>query len=196
MEKLLTDRSQKLIEMLLMEPKIAEAVFMDVEHREAYKILDINQDGTLTLGKRSVRWWNKLFNLEKTISFRDFAFSVLRALVGMANNLNKNTILQGLSRELIAKAVLEKKYDFVVDRLFDVARFAVENGTLNTVATPANGKEMPESRGERVVVKEVPTQRDVNVVLENKGYIPVRDSLGNVLLNLRVKVDGYTLDRC
>ena len=185
MKKRLTDSSQKLISLLLTDPKIAEAVFMDVENREAYKILDINEDGTLTLGKRSMRWWNRLFNLEKTISFKDFAFSVLRALVGMANNLNKNTILRGLSEELIAKAVLEEKYDFVVDRLFDVARFAVEDGKLNTVATPANGKTMPESR---VINK------DVRVILENKGYIPIRDSLGNVLLNLRVKVDGYTFD--
>lgn len=160
---------------------------MDIEHREAYKILDINQDGTLTLGKRSVRWWNRLFNLEKTISFRDFAFSTFSALVGMANNLNKNTILQGLSRELIAKAVLDKKFDFVVDRLFDVARFAIEDGILNTVATPANGKTAPEPS--RVIDK------DIRVVIENGGYIPVRDSLGNVLLNLRMKVDGYTIDR-
>ena len=185
MEKNLTDKSQKLIEMLLMEPKIAEAVFVDIEHREAYKILDINQDGTLTLGKRSVRWWNRLFGLEKTISFRDFAFSTFRALVGMANNLNKSTILQGLSQELIAKAVLDKKYDFVVDRLYDVARFAVESGQLNTVATPANGGTMPEQRVENATI---------GIALQNKGYIPIRDSVGNVLLNLRVKVDGYTFD--
>jgi hypothetical protein len=188
MKQNLTTHSQKLIELLLMEPKIAEAVFMDVEHREAYKILDINQDGTLTLGKRSVRWWNRLFNLEKTISFRDFAFSVLRALVGMAKNLNKNTILKGLSEELVAKAVLEEKYDFVVDRLYDVARFAVESGVLNTVATPANGRTMPEQDPHRI-------DATVGVVLENKGWIPVRDSLGNVLLNLRVKVDGYSVER-
>ena len=181
MKTLLTEQSQKLIELLLMEPKIAEAVFMDVENREAYKILVVNEDGTLTLGKRSVRWWNRLFGLEKTISFKDFAFNAFRALVGMAENMNKNTILQGLSQELIAKAVLDKKYDFVVDRLYDCARFAVESGVLNTVATPANGKEMPEAR-------------DVRVTLQNKGYIPIRDSIGNVLLNLRVKVDGYTFD--
>ena len=185
MEKNLTDKSQKLIEMLLMDPKIAEAVFVDIEHREAYKILDINQDGTLTLGKRSVRWWNRLFGLEKTISFRDFAFSILRALVGMDHNLNTNTILQGLSQELIAKAVLDKKYDFVVDRLYDVARFAVESGQLNTVATPANGGTMPEQRVENATI---------GIALQNKGYIPIRDSVGNVLLNLRVKVDGYTFD--
>ena len=188
MERNLTDKSIKLISLLLSEPKIAEAVFMDVENREAYKILDINQDGTLTLGKRSMRWWNKLFNLEKTISFRDFAFSAFRALVGMADNLNKNKILRGLSQELIAKAVLEKKFDFVVDRLFDVARFGVESGELNTVATPANGKDMPESQVHVV-------DHNVNVILEDKGYIPIRDSLGKVLLRLRVKVDGYSLDR-
>lgn len=185
MKKLLTEKSQKLIEMLLMEPKIAEAVFMDVEHREAYKILDINEDGTLTLGKRSMRWWNRLFNLEKTISFKDFSFNAFRALVGMADNMNKNTILNGLSQELIAKSVLDQKYDFVIERLFDVARFATENGILNTVATPANGKEMPEH----------PREEDVHIVLQNKGFIPIYGCDGKILLNLRVKVDGYSFDR-
>jgi hypothetical protein len=191
MERNLTDRSQKLIGILLTDPKIAEKVFMDVEHREAYKILDINQDGTLTLGKRSVRWWNKIFNLEKTISFRDFAFSTFSALVGMANNLDKNKILQGLSRELIAKSVLDKNFDFVVDRLFDSARYAVKSGVLNTVATPANGEATPES--DQVI------DQNVRVILENGGMIPIYDSFGrnsrnNVLLRLKLKVDGYTCD--
>lgn len=186
MKKRLSDNSLKLMEVLLTDPKIAEAVFMDIDNRQSYKILDINEDGTLTLGKTSVRWWNKLFNLERTISFKDFSFSVLRALVGMADNLNRSTILRGLSQELIAKAVMEERYDFVVDRLFDTARFATESGTLNTVATPANGKVMPEPQE--------PNVRDVRVVVQNKGYIPIRDSVGNVLLNLRVKVDGYSFD--
>lgn len=188
MEQCLTKQSLKIIDLLLMEPKIAEAVFMDVGKREAYKLLDIDQDGTFILGKRSVRWWNRLFGLEKTISFKDFAFNAFKALVGMADNLHRSDILQGLSQELIAKAVLEKKYDFVVDRLYDVARFAVESGVLNTVATPANGKAMPEAPLRTSSV-------GVNVALENRGLIPIYDSLGNVLLHLRVKVDGYTLDR-
>lgn len=184
---LIDQRHVRRMEDLLQEPKIAEAVLMDIENLETYQVSDVNGDGTITLGKRKVRWWNRLFGLERTISFKDFAFNTLRALVGMAENLNKNTILQGLSRELIAKAVLDHKYEFVIDRLFDVARFAVESGELNTVATPANGKVMPEPDVQVV-------NRDVRVVLENKGYIPIRDSLGNVLLNLRVKVDGYTFD--
>lgn len=171
---------------MLMEPKVAEAVFMDVDSRESYKILDINEDGTLTLGKKSWRWYNKLFGLEKTISFKDFAFSVFRALVGMASNYNKNEILKGLSKELIAKAVLEEKFDFVVNRLFDTARFAVENGVLNTVATPANGKPMPESvQGDKVL----------SVGIENRGRIPIYDSLGNVLLWLRLGYVGYEVSK-
>lgn len=184
MKKLLSDNSRKLIDLMLtQEPKIAEAVFMDVENREAYKILDINEDGTLVLGKRSVRWWNKLFNLEKTISFKDFAFSVMKALVGMASkDPNKNVILRGLSEELISKAVMREDYDWVIDRLFDTARFGVESGNLNTVATPATAHGRANSQ-------------TVNVQLENKGYIPIYDSVGNVLLHLRLKVDGYSLDK-
>ncbi len=173
-----------------MEPKSAEAVFIDIEKREAYKVLDINQDGTFTLGKRNWRWWNRLFGMEKTISFKDFAFNTFRALVGMADNFNRSDILQGLSQELIAKAVLEKNYSFVVDRLLDVARFAIKNGVLNTVATPTNGKAMPEAGSMEV------HNIGINVALGNRGLIPVYDSLGNVLLHLRVKVDGYTLDKC
>lgn len=189
MEKNISGSRRDLMHWMLTHcPAIAEAVLADVEKREIYKFMEVNSDGTLTLGKRSVRWWNRLFNLEKTISFKDFAFGAFRALVGMANNLNKNTILQGLSQELVAKAVLDKKYDFVIDRLFDVARFAVESGPLNTVATPANGKAMPEAPLRESSV-------GVNVALENRGLIPVYDSVGNVLLHLRVKVDGYTLDR-
>lgn len=189
MEAILTKQHVRLMELLLMEPKIAEAVLVDIEHKETYKDSYISEDGTLTLGKRSVRWWNRLFNLEKTISFRDFAFGAFRALVGMAENLDKNTILRGLSQELIAKAVLEKKYDFVVDRLYDVSRFAVKSGTLNTVATPANGKDMPEADR-----WEIP-KRTLSVSLDNKGYVPIKDSVGNVLLNLRVRFDGYTFDQ-
>lgn len=189
MKKLLTTLNQKHMEELLMEPKIAEAVFSDIGKREYFKFSQINEDGTLTLGKRSVQWWNRLFGLEKTISFKDFCFNVLRALVGMAENLDKNTILQGLSRELIAKAVLEEKYDFVVERLLDVARYGIKDSVLSAMATPANGKPMPENfRRENPSV-------GVNVALENRGLIPIYDSVGNVLLHLRVKVDGYTLDR-
>lgn len=184
MKKLLSDNSRKLIDLMFtQEPKIAEAVFMDVDNREAYKILDICEDGTLVLGKRSVRWWNKLFNLEKTISFKDFAFSVMKALVGMATkDPNKNVILKGLSEELISKAVMREDYDWVVNRLFDTARFGVENGRLNTVATPAVGSEDN-------------NRAAVNVRLENRGYVPIYDSVGNVLLHLRLKFDGYSFDK-
>ena len=93
---LIDQRHVRRMEDLLQEPKIAEAVLMDIENLETYQVSDVNGDGTITLGKRKVRWWNRLFGLERTISFKDFAFNTLRALVGMAENLNKNTILQGL----------------------------------------------------------------------------------------------------
>lgn len=95
---------------------------------------------------------------------------------------NKNVILKGLSEELISKAVMREDYDWVVNRLFDTARFGVENGRLNTVATPAVGSEDN-------------NRAAVNVRLENRGYVPIYDSVGNVLLHLRLKFDGYSFDK-
>ena len=176
----------KLIEMLLSEPKIAESVLVDIDKSETYKDSYVNEDGSIVLGKRRIRWWNKLFNLEKTISFKDFAFNTFRALVGLTEEVNRNTVLMGLSQEIIAKAVLDKDYEFVVDRLFDVARFGAST-TLNTVATPAAGKITPELREQTI-------KKDIRVILDNGGYVPVRDSVGNILLHLRMKFDGYTFD--
>jgi len=176
----------RLMESLLSDPKIAESVLVDINKHETYKNSYINEDGSLVLGKRSLRWWNRLFGLEKTISFKDFAFNAFRALVGMADNMNRNTVLRGLSQEIIASAVLDRKYNEIVDRLYDVARYGVKS-VLNTTATPWNGEVTEEMRNTDV-------RKNIKVVVADHGYVPVRDSVGNVLLHLRVKFDGYTFD--
>ena len=172
--------------MLLGDPKIAESVLTDIDKHETYEDSYINEDGSIVLGKRSIRWWNRLFGLEKTISFKDFAFSAFRALVGLTDNLNRNTVLNGLSQELITKAVLDKNYEEIVDRLFDVARFGAQT-TLNSQSTHTIDKITPELREQTI-------RKDIRVIMDNGGYIPVRDSIGNVLLHLKVKFDGYTFD--
>ena len=170
---------------LLSDPKIAESVLVDIDKGETYKNSYVNEDGSLVLGKRSLRWWNRLFGLEKTISFKDFAFNTFKALVGMTDNINRNTVLKGLSQEIIASAVLDRKYNEIIDRLFDVARYAA-NSRLSSTATPWPNKV------ENVHDNDV--RKNIKVVVEDKGYVPVRDSVGNVLLHLRVKFDGYTFD--
>ena len=173
------------MEDLLSDPKIAESVLVDIDKHETYKNSYINEDGSLVLGKRSLRWWNRLFGLEKTISFKDFAFNTFRALVGMADNLNRNTVLRGLSQEIIESAVLDRRYNEIVDRLYDVARYGVKS-VLNTTATPRNS--------EVANVHDDDIRKNIKVIVEDKGYVPVRDSVGNVLLHLRVKFDGYTFN--
>ena len=183
---LLDKHHVELVQMLLGEPKIAESVLVDVDKCETYKDSYINEDGSIVLGKTSVRWWNHLFSLEKTISFKDFAFSTFSALVSLTNKSNRNKVLNGLSQELINQAVLDKNYETVVDRLFDVARFGVPT-TLNSQSTPAIGEITPELREQTI-------KKDINVIVDKGGFIPVCDSVGKVLLHLRVKVDGYTYD--
>ena len=50
MEAVLTEKSVKLIAVMLSEPKIKAAVYEKLDHTEKYKIYTINDDGSITLG--------------------------------------------------------------------------------------------------------------------------------------------------
>lgn len=125
----LSERSKKEIEILFMDDTIKRNL-IDDSKKELYKTVTINDDGSITFGKTRVLWWNKLIGDEKTISFADFAFKTVAALSGQKRNVN-DIILKGLGEEVIRNAILEERYDLVVDRLFDAARYGVQS-SLNT----------------------------------------------------------------
>lgn len=127
----LSEKSVKLIEMLLEDPAI-KGNLIDDPNKEVYKTLTICEDGSIVLGKTRCLWWNRLIGDEKTLSFIDFAIKVITALSGQANNQNE-IVLKGLTEDLIRKAVAADKYDYVVDRLFDVARYGT-SGPIHSEA--------------------------------------------------------------
>lgn len=129
MSKTISDVSKKLIEILFMDESIKRSL-VDEKDNACYKLVTINDDGSITFGKTNIRWWNHLIGDEKTISFTDFALTVVKVLSGQKNNC-KEIIVKGLGQEVIKTAIIKEEYDTVVDRLFDAARYGVK-GPLTT----------------------------------------------------------------
>lgn len=70
MEAVLTEKSVKLIAVMLSEPKIKAAVYEKLDHTEKYKIYTINNDGSITLGLTRFHFWNKIIGCEQTLPLR------------------------------------------------------------------------------------------------------------------------------
>lgn len=127
--KQISQRSKLQIQILFLDETIKRNL-IDDSKKELYSRVSINDDGSITFGKTGCLWWNRLIGDEKTISFADFALRTVAALAGQKRNIN-DVILKGLSEEIVRNAIVEEKYDMVVDRLFDAARYGVK-GPLNT----------------------------------------------------------------
>jgi hypothetical protein len=108
---------------------------------------------------------------------------VFRALVGLASNKNKNIILKGLSEEIIEKAVLNKDYNWLIDRLFTVACYGVEQGFLSmTDATGHKVVEVENSQSDPIVKNVI-----VNVN-GRKKTVPWVDSVGDIIADVEIGV--------
>ena len=123
----LTEQSKLLIRTLLTDSKIAEKVFENSTDKSKYKICSIRDDGAVIMGKTSVRWWNQLINAQDVIPFESFALKVWDTLVDLSSGVNNTAILKGLSQDIVMNAVRDKRYDWVVNRLFDCWKHVAQN---------------------------------------------------------------------
>lgn len=182
--QLISKDSAQLIGIILNIPKIREVVYADVPKNETFKVLDINHEtGEITLGKTSCRWWNRLLGDYRILPFDHFVFKVFNVLVGLADNMNKNAIFNGLSMDIIQKAVVNREYDYVVNRLFDVCRYG-----LKMVGAPTVDVNRRRSEGTDVGAH-VRVEID-----ENEEFVPIRANGDNkIVLNLVKGFKGWTV---
>ena len=175
--------SVSLIKVLLAEPKIAEKVMENHADKDKYKICTVREDGLIILGKTSFRWWNQLIGCQDKIPFEAFALRVWDALVDLSSGLNNTAITEGLSKEIAKKAQREAEYDWVVNRLFDVARHVCQNGLL--AGEPNISAENHGNGATRKVVG-VPSSQGIviNINGTTKKVIPFVDSIGDPLIDL------------
>lgn len=124
MNNRLTKADALILQYLLEDPSI-KAILIDNPKKELYSRMDINEDGSITLGKTSYRWWNRLVNDEKTISFNEFAIKLTDVISGQEKNTN-NKILKGLLEVIAKKGIKSKDYSYVLDQLLVAVKFGMD----------------------------------------------------------------------
>lgn len=178
MEKLVSDASKLLMQVLMTDSKISIKILDNANDVEKYKICTIQDNGTIVLGKTSVRWWNQLLNCQDKIPFDSFALKVWDALVDLSSGLNNKAILNGLSIEVVKKSVRTKDYNYVVNRLYDCWAHVAQKSdgyqkALSPEGGPGSAQDCPEENFESKAQREIV----INVNGKTKT-IPFIDSNG------------------
>lgn len=179
MDMLVSQRSKLLINVLLTDPKIAEIVYEDSKNKEKYKICTIRDNGSIVMGKTKVLWWNQLLNCQDVLPFESFALKVWNALVDLSSGINNTAIMKGLSQEIIMNSVRERKYDWVVDRLYDCWKHVAQNSAgFSSPEVPA-GTQVSDQGCERVRVVDGAPNNIIIKIKDQTRVIPIVDSVGD-----------------
>lgn len=185
-------KSCDLIHALLKEPKIYDRVTAPIKDRERYKKVQIiAENGLIQLGKYSWTgfgaFWNNLIKCKKDISFEEFALRVWDALVDMTAGTDAGEpVLEGLGRETLMEGIRNKRWDWLVDRFFDICRHLTDSGYWSTIGTPkpqvnANANRRNSNRNDQVVI---------TVAEHAPRSFKVVDAIGDVFEILDVKWVG------
>lgn len=167
---LISEHHLLLLRDLLEHDEAIHRALIDEKKSEYYSRVDINQDGSVTLGKTRYRWINRLFGDEETKSFVDVCMTIIAVLSGQKNNVNE-ILLKGLTEETIKNAIMARKFEEMVDRLFDAARY----GNCSPLQT--KGMTMDTNIRERVKVRSTDGVRTV--------YLP---GSGDPLMQIKIGV--------
>lgn len=150
----LSPKSCDLIQALLKEPKIYDRVTAPIKGRERYKKVQIiRESGLIQFGKYSWSssigsFWNNLIKCKKDVSFEEFALRVWDALVDMtAGTAAAEPVLEGLGRETLMEGIRSKRWDWLVDRFYDICRHLAVDSYWKTQGTPE--PQISESRNRR-----------------------------------------------
>ena len=188
MEALLTPKSKGIISLLLLEPQIKATVFEKLDHIDKYKMYTIQDNGDIVLGETKHSFWNKLIGCQRTVSFVDFALKVWEALVNLSEGMNQKAIREGLSREIVIKAVKDKNYNWVVERLLDIATMVAQKSEIANgagVSTAGDGVLGPELNAGNKIPKEI-----IINVNGRKQICQFKDSLGDPMFNVELGIVG------
>ena len=189
MEALLTPKSKGIIGVLLLEPTIKATVFEKLDHIDKYKMYTIKDNGDIVLGETKFTFWNNLIGCQRTIPFESFALKVWEALVNLSVGLNQKAIMEGLSREIVIKAVKEKDFNWVVERLDNINRMVAQKSTLaDGVGADPEGSRVS---GPRLnTINQIPENLVININGCKKNVVSFKDCIGDPLIEIEYGIVG------
>jgi hypothetical protein len=176
----LSPKSCDLIQALLKEPKIYDRVTAPIKGRERYKKVQIiRESGLIQFGKYSWSssigaFWNNLIKCKKDVSFEEFALRVWDALVDMtAGTAAAEPVLEGLGRETLMEGIRSKRWDWLVDRFYDICRHLAVDSYWKTQGTPepqiSEGRNRRKTGNDSVVITVAEHQPRVFKVVDAVG---------------------------
>lgn len=124
MNKRLTHADALIVQYLLEDPTI-RGILVDESKKEVYKRIDIEEDGSIILGKTCFRWWNNLVNDYKVVSFNEFAIKAANAISGQKNNTNER-VFAGLLEVIGKQGIKNEDYSYVIDQLLIATKFGMD----------------------------------------------------------------------
>lgn len=137
MKKYLTYADTLLIKYFFEDPAV-KAAFIDEKEKEIYNRCDIQEDGSITFGKTSCKWWNRIIGCEKIISFNEFAMKIADVISGQKNNKNSK-ILNGLLEIIARKGITNEDYTYVIDQLLVAIKFGADGPLKSKVIDLSDG---------------------------------------------------------
>lgn len=89
--------SKLVIQLLLLDPAIRSQILLEGDLPKSARV---NDDGSVTFGRKKYMWWSELFNATYTISFTELSVKIINILGGVGNN--KHPIVDsGLKSEFL-----------------------------------------------------------------------------------------------
>ena len=193
MKKTLTEWSMGLMNQLMMDSNIADKVRAKGVEGKSYAIFNVRDDGIVVLGETRYKFWNQLIGCQVKLPFESWALAVWDALVCLSKAANATAIEEGLSVEIAKKAQREDKYNWVVNRLFEVFEHVCNNRNGGASLEGDQRKS-----GSSVVVSQAQPASDtvVNVVLPNmRRTFRFPDATGKAFLDVEMGVVGLGVSK-
>lgn len=188
MESLLSPKSRGIISLLLLEPQIKATVFEKLDHVDKYKMYTIEDNGDIVLGETRYAFWNRLIGCQRTIPFECFALKVWEALVNLSVGLNQKAIMEGLSQEIVMHAVKEKNFDWVVERLDNIARMVAQK---SAIADGAGVSPEGDAGAEPELSTYSRTPKSIIINVNGRKQVcQFKDSLGDPMFNVELGIVG------
>ena len=179
--------------MLMLDETIAEKVKSAGGEGKSFEIFEVDDTtGMIILGVTRFKWWNQLIKCQVKLPFTSWALAVWDALVCLSKSANATAIEEGLSVEIAKKAQREDKYNWVVNRLFEIYEHVCNN--KNDGASLEGDRR---KSGSSVVVPVTPAgDTVVNVVLPNmRRTFRFPDATGQAFLDVEMGVVGLGVSK-